>query len=49
MKYKFLIEDGDYYRIVYTHDKIFADFMNKKLTFWQKFWLFLIFVGNKEK
>ncbi len=39
MRYKFLVRDGDYYTICYTHDKIMADFMNKKLTFWQKFWL----------
>ncbi len=35
--YKFLVSKGV---VGYTSDKIFADFMNKKLSFSEKLWLF---------
>lgn len=35
--YKFMLKNGD---IVLTSDKIFADFMNEKLTFVQRIKLF---------
>ncbi len=40
MKYKILITGLN--KISYTNDKIFADFMNKNLTFWQRIKLFFM-------
>lgn len=36
MKYKFMAHD----RVMYTHDKFYADFMNKRLTLWQRIVMF---------
>ncbi len=38
MKYKMLLNG----KVIYTHDKIMADFMNKSLTIWQRIYLFFL-------
>jgi hypothetical protein len=35
--YKIWTKDG----VVYSSDKVFANFMNKKESIWHKIWLFL--------
>lgn len=38
--YKIYIMTCEGYNVMYTDDKIFADYMNKKLRWWQRIYLF---------